>query len=469
MLVLKHNLSNRRWVIVVSVIMRKMISLFALPMKWIGYFTDFTLNLLYINGNFVGLISNFIQGKVSVPQRDTKTFISSIGHLDGRIDLLKMSHLDGEDDGNCALLEHGSKALMDLCILASKLAYENVHLVNDVVVNHWKMHFVDFYNCWNDFQKRNSTQVFIMRDKPKEANLILVSFRGSEPFDADDWSTDFDYSWYEIPNVGKVHMGFVEAMGLGNREDSSSIDCHLLAKLFTSNGLLRGPKSSTSSTDTSLYMGKLGAYYMVRDKLKGLLIEHKNAKVVVTGHSLGGALAILFPVVLVLQKEDGIMRRMLGVYTFGQPRIGDRALGKFMEAYLNKPNCPNYVRVVYCNDIVPRIPCDDTAFLFKHFGKCLYYNSLYKQKEVDEEPDKNYFGCKHMILAHLNAVWELIRAFVIGYTIGPEYEECWFSIWLRLVGLVLPGFSAHSPRDYVNAIRLEPSYPLEAQQVLKSH
>lgn len=85
-----------------------------------------------------------------------------------------------------------------------------------------------------------STQVFILCDKPKNANLILISFRGTEPFDADDWITDFDYSWYEIPELGKIHMGFLEALGLGNRVNTSTFKQHLqavsLQKHANSNG-----------------------------------------------------------------------------------------------------------------------------------------------------------------------------------------------------------------------------------------
>nr|GMD19086.1 putative alpha/beta-Hydrolases superfamily protein [Ipomoea batatas] len=50
------------------------------------------------------------------------------------------------------------------------------------------MHYVDFYNCWNEYQQESSTQIFILSDKPKDANLILVGFRGTESLDVDDWS-----------------------------------------------------------------------------------------------------------------------------------------------------------------------------------------------------------------------------------------------------------------------------------------
>lgn len=240
-------------------------------------------------------------------------------------------------------------------------------------------------------------------DKPKDANLILISFRGTEPFDADDWSTDFDYSWYEVPKLGKVHMGFLEALGLGNRTNAVTFYNQLIEmqKEFTpancvdvSQRSSEGSKASSSNIVSHMKqgggdrhskkivppdMGEKSAYYAVRRKLKSLLEEHKNAKFVVTGHSLGGALAILFPSVLVLHEEMELMQRLLGVYTFGQPRVGNRKLGRYMEAHLNSM-VPKYFRVVYCNDLVPRLPYDDKTFLYKHFGVCLYYDSQFNEQ-----------------------------------------------------------------------------------------
>lgn len=295
----------------------------------------------------------------------------------------------------------------------------------------------------------------------------MISFRGTEPFDADDWGTDFDYSWYEIPEVGKVHMGFLEALGLGNRTDVATFGEYLkigLSSNHISSGI-KGEEVSSKNTKNrpsgateynsdgvpGIAVGS--AYFAVRRKLKSLLEENKNAKFIVTGHSLGGSLAILFPMVLLLHKEEEMMKKLLGIYTFGQPRVGDRQLVNFMEAHINHP-VPRYFRMVYCNDLVSRLPYDDKTFLYKHFGICLYYNSFYVEQDMKEEPYPNCFGMRFLVTEHLNAVWELIRGLTMGYTYGPDYKEGWFSILLRIIGLAIPGISAHCPTNYVNSIRL---------------
>ncbi|XP_010917336.1 triacylglycerol lipase OBL1 [Elaeis guineensis] len=455
---------DHRWVIVVSVVIRRLLAFFRKPMEWTGMLVEFLLNLLSLNGGFSGLFINLFKGKLVVPHRGSDSFISAIGHLDRRMELYKFdsflpfNELNRETGGS---FQNGSRDLMDLCMMASKLAYENANVVRNVIVHHWKMHFVEFYNCWNDYQKERSTQVFILCDKPKDAGLVLISFRGTEPFDADNWSTDFDYSWYEIPKLGKVHMGFLEALGLGSRTQVSTFQLHLQGRGHSVDSKSSNQSAHPSGTCISSFLEKsklmdtdeLIAYYAVKNKLSSLLDEHKRAKFIVTGHSLGGALAILFPAVLLFHGEDGLMKRLLGVYTFGQPRVGDRQLKRFMEAHLCHPE-QKYFRMVYCNDLVPRLPYDDKTFLYKHFGMCMYYDSFYVEQNMDEEPNRNYFGLRYLLPEHLNAVWELIRSLIMGSIYGPYYKETWCSIWLRLLGLMMPGVSAHSPTNYINSIIL---------------
>ncbi|KDP40611.1 hypothetical protein JCGZ_24610 [Jatropha curcas] len=427
------------WVLVLSYIFQIFLLLIQTPMKYVGDAVDFVLNFISQNGGFSGILNNILRGKVVIPKRGAENFLSSIGFLDDRIDLYKNLADKADEilpaDGNSdSKLEN--RKLMDLCIMASKLAYENA-----------KMNFVGFYDCWNEYQKESNTQVFIFSDKPKDANLIVISFRGTEPFNAQDWITDVDFSWYGLENVGKIHVGFLEAMGLGDRSDITTFVKHLQKKdkslLFL----------DADSEKAMLDLTKNGAFYVVAIKLCNLLKEHRNAKFVVTGHSLGGALAILFPTVLVIQEETELLQKMLNIYTFGQPRIGDKDLATYMETQLSKLTA-KYFRVVYCNDMVPRLPFDDKFFHYKHYGECIYYDSNYFSQVMKEEPHPNFFGLQYFIPMRKTALWELLKSLAMGYIHGPDYKESWESTLFRVMGLVLPGVASHSPVNYVNSVRL---------------
>lgn len=416
---------RRRWVVFITLLMQRTLLLSSSSMARFGSAAVFLGNLVTDNGGLLRLLANFVRGKVQIPVREAVTYKSAIGLIDTRLEL---DESIGREDPRYETA---------LAIMAAKLSYENESFISSTVRDLWKMEFLAYYNCWNDYQEDCSTQAFIMSDKTSDAagELIVVAFRGTEPFDARQWCTDIDFSWYEIPGVGKIHGGFLKALGLQKK-----------------GGLPREIEPPAPGRQPY-------AYYAVRDKLREQLRRNEKARFVVTGHSLGGALAVLFPVVLGLHGEDWLLGRMEGVYTFGQPRVGDEKLGEFAEKWLDAgPPAGGarrrYRRFVYCNDMVPRLPYDDKALLFKHFGKCLYYNSFYKGKVKEEEPHKNYFSLFGVIPKYLNASWELVRGLFIGLVIGSGYSEGWALQFLRLFGLIVPGLPAHSPQDYVNCTRL---------------
>ncbi len=87
--------------------------------------------------------------------------------------------------------------------------------------------------------------------------------------------------------------------------------------------------------------------------------NNKSRKLLLTGHSLGGALAVLTSNRLISKRISSI--QIQAVYTYGAPRVGDL---NFQNAY--NQNLIHY-RFEYGNDPVPHVPPT-----FKHTGKIIY-------------------------------------------------------------------------------------------------
>ena len=236
-----------------------------------------------------------------------------------------------------------------------------------------------------DPAESNTTQAFVFTDKPDDASIIFLAFRGTEPFNTTDWCTDFDFAWFDLRDwrndwEGGLHIGFLEALGLVNRDKKWTMETlqeNIRNKTPYASGLSR-----PNMLKPRLNGDKLLAYDAITQDIEALLQANPNAKFYVSGHSLGGALALTFASMLILMRSKGdtILEKLSGVYTFGQPRICN---GKFSDTLNNKMQELNvdYYRIVYCNDMVCRVPFDDDVFKFKHAGhKCFYYNSMFEEK-----------------------------------------------------------------------------------------
>ncbi|KAL2620313.1 hypothetical protein R1flu_000518 [Riccia fluitans] len=461
---------DRTWQARMSLIFLKLLWVLNGPLKTFGHFLEDTLNFFLANGGVFKtlFLVLFHRHRLVIRDRESEDYASFIGVLDPRVALLSAgtpsTRIKSNEEANAIDFpgtDYGSKFTVDVFVMASKLAYENAKFVENVVTNTWKMNFVGFYNCWNEFQKQKNTQVFLFTDRPQNARAIVVAFRGTEPFNAIDWSTDFDFSWFEIPGLGKIHVGFLEALGLGDRKRMETFVsmCDRARSQRTnshSDSAMSGlPADVVADQDKKL------AYDDVTLKVKELISQNPDAKLFVTGHSLGGALANLYTALLFFNKEEVVTSRYGALYTFGQPRVGGEIYAKYL---IDKVQLSRYWRVVFANDLVPRIPFDDLIFQFKHSGYCYYYDELYAEKTVRDTPNANYFSWRlsTIIALRLGALYDLIMSIFSRWVYGPGFREGYTTIFVRCFGLFLPGMCGHLLNNYVNSVRLGPAL-LEAK------
>jgi len=141
----------------------------------------------------------------------------------------------------------------------------------------------------------------------------IVAFRGTA--DLRNWLTDLDCELVPVLNF-RVHRGFYEAM--------QAVEADLDASLG-------------------------GA---------------QKTRLWVTGHSLGGALAKLWALWAAARGHD-----VAGVYTFGQPRVGDASFALLYDSVLRARS----FRVVHADDIVPRVPW--MLSRYRHAGHEVFYSA----------------------------------------------------------------------------------------------
>ena len=143
---------------------------------------------------------------------------------------------------------------------------------------------VRFFNC-------DGTQAFLAkRDKDKMAVLV---FRGTQKEDPRDIVTDLEVNFYQDQKGVKIHDGFYRAFKCIDNDIKNAVE---------------------SLKDFSLY---------------------------VTGHSLGGALALIATRAL---NSDNLA----ACYTFGSPKVGNEEFGEDIK--------PPIYRIVNAYDIVPISP-----------------------------------------------------------------------------------------------------------------
>ncbi|KAI8057331.1 Alpha/Beta hydrolase protein [Syncephalis plumigaleata] len=135
-----------------------------------------------------------------------------------------------------------------------------------------------------------------------------------------------------------------------------------------------------NNDDAEVHAGFVNCYHTIRSDLKSTIADvakrFPKYTVTFTGHSLGGALAIL----AALDTNISTPSINQQVVTFGAPRIGNPTFGNMVSTRLYQAAnsrtggiLPSPVRVVNYNDIVPRLP--PSMFDYQHHDAEVWINS----------------------------------------------------------------------------------------------
>ena len=153
---------------------------------------------------------------------------------------------------------------------------------------------------------------FVVRSRC--GRLVVLSFRGTEPTNVINWLTDTDVMQRPL-GEGRVHQGF--------------------------------------------YANLQAVWEEISEKLEDV---KPGTQLYITGHSLGAAMAVLAAAKLTADGNPTLQKALRGVYTFGQPAVGDEAFADGCTF------ADRLYRHVYAYDVVPCLPPSwDGRFL--HFGR----------------------------------------------------------------------------------------------------
>jgi hypothetical protein len=180
-----------------------------------------------------------------------------------------------------------------------------------------------------------------------DGRVGVLAFRGTVPDDFLNWLTDANTTLRNF-HYGRVHAGFY-----GNVEPLWRDIGETLQQA------VRGPAAPSESGN--------GNGHSAPAPLENLYI---------TGHSLGGAMAVLAAARIHANDSEDWQRIVRGVYTFGQPAVGDR---NFAEHY---SRCFCLYRHIYHRDLVPHMP-PRSLDAFVHFGEEFYADEATGWQNVD--------------------------------------------------------------------------------------
>ncbi|KAK6254552.1 hypothetical protein QUC31_016282 [Theobroma cacao] len=177
---------------------------------------------------------------------------------------------------------------------------------------------------------QNCLQAFV--GVAKDLNAIVIAFRGTQEHSLQNWVEDLFWKQLDLNYPGMpdamVHHGFY-----------------------------------TAYHNTTIRPGILHAVKKAKE-------FYGDLEIMVTGHSMGGAMASFCALDLTVNHEA----KNVQVMTFGQPRIGNAAFTSYYSKLV-----PNTIRVTNDHDIVPHLPPYYSYFpqkTYHHFPREVWLYNL---------------------------------------------------------------------------------------------
>ncbi|XP_020594663.1 uncharacterized protein LOC110034760 [Phalaenopsis equestris] len=125
------------WVIALTLLIQKLLSIISSPLLWFGHLVEFFLNFFSLNGGFFGILPRLLTFSVVIPRRHAANFRSIICHIDGRYELFRSIFLS--DYTSIEPIPGLDINPFCLSMMAAKLAYENGAFIENQVKKYWKV------------------------------------------------------------------------------------------------------------------------------------------------------------------------------------------------------------------------------------------------------------------------------------------------------------------------------------------
>jgi len=248
----------------------------------------------------------------------------------------------------------------------------------------------------------------------EHGRVAILCYRGTEPANLINWLTDADVSPKDIslsPMPGErrsfwVHGGFYRNVG------ATEVDVV---------NALRQALAGKSIVDEKVSVGELKVLY-------------------ITGHSLGGAMAAMMGTLVKMDPQyQDIANVLRGVYTFGQPMIGEPRLAS--ECDKKEVLGDKVFRYIYHGDVVPTLP-PFASGRFAHFGREFRYRrSSIRSRRETWVPSKHPTG--QLLFALAGVVLAILALFARMF---------WFWRWIGKIWPSPYSLYDHEPQHYIAAL-----------------